>query len=514
LDEGGATRWRALLAGGILLVCAAGVALCCTFFLAVPGSSIWALLWLVPVCVLLGYGVWWLGFDGPAGAALVVGGAFFAAVFLFLLSLALSLFAMTGMGTLAGAQLAVTGLLLGAAVLAFLGPRTRWSHVVLFYLLGAAGWGVGLVAWDGVPSVLLGEVTTSTPTAQWTVTGDGFVLEQRAGERVLLQWYSADGKPERSVAVPRGWNTSSSHDETLGSLLVAGPEAAIYEVASEGRREVFVVPRYGGGARPLVMKAAWLDVRLSPDGRRCVFLTRGEGGALRAVSYLEFPDGELQDASLPPGQEKVESVGILNDGRLVLVTGERPKDLEGRWIWYGSELPDADTWKPTYEPVKVWLWDPHGDEAPRLLDAEEQMSLDWGLPTTSSPLYICRVIGDGTRRKEFVEVRLDGDPPEVRPCPPSRFGWLSPYQASADGQFVVETYEESFPIRTYVRDTVTGRRRRLRDQPGWSEPWVLWSPKGHKFLYTTERVPFTFALESSLSVENRQWVARLVDLDQ
>jgi hypothetical protein len=184
-------------------------------------------------------------------------------------------------------------------------------------------------------------------------------------------------------------------------------------------------------------------------------------------------------------------------------------------MWYWSELPQGDTWKPTYEPVKVWVWDPRGGDAPRLLYAEEQMSLDWGLPTASSPLYLCRVVGDGPRRKEFVEVRLDSDPPEVRPCPPSRFEWRWwAYEASADGRFVVETYGWNPLSKTYVRDTVTGRSRRLRDQPGWSEPWVLWSPKGHKFLYMTERVPFTFAVPSSFSVENRQWVARFVDLDR
>jgi dipeptidyl aminopeptidase/acylaminoacyl peptidase len=268
------------------------------------------------------------------------------------------------------------------------------------------------------------------------------------------------------------------------------------------------------------MNARWLDVRLSPDGRRCVFLTRAERGAPWAVSYLELPDGQLQQASLPPGQDHAESVGILNDGRLVLVTGERPKDLEGRRMWYGSELPQGDSWKPTYEPVKVWVWDPQSDEAPTLLHAEEEMSLDWELPTTSSPLYLCRIVGDGPRRKEFVEVRLDGDPPEVRPCRPGKFVWWRADQASADRRFVVKTYEDSFPRQSYVRDTVTGRSRRLRDQPGWFEPWVLWSPQGHKFLYTTAEAPLIMPWESRIAAEPPEEaprlveVVRLVDLDR
>jgi hypothetical protein len=509
LDEGRATRRRALLAGGILLACAAAVALCCTFFLAVPGFSVLTLLWLLSVWLLLGYSVWWLGFDGPPGAAMVVGGAFLAALFLFFVSLVFCLLSVTGTGsTLLGVQSAVAGLLLGAAVLTFLGRRARWLHVGLFYLLGVVGWGVGVLAWDGVPSVLVGEVTTSTPTAQWTVTGDGFVLEQSAGEGVLLQWYSADGTPERSLPLPL-----SLLGRPVRWVQAVGRDAALYWVRGEKESELFVVPRHVGGYRLIATTTQVWYVRVSPDGRHCAFSTETEEGEPRVLCDLELPDGEVHQAPLPPGQEKAEIVGILNDGRLVLITGQRPRDLGGRVMWCGSELPQGDSWKPTYEPVKVWLWDPHGDEAPRLLHAEEEMSLDWELSTTSSPLYLCRVVGDGPRRKEFVEVRLDSDPPEVRPCPPRKLDWR-PDPASADGRFVVETHGKFLSERTCVRDTVTGGSRRLRDQPGWFGTRALWSPAGHKFLYTTERVPFTFAVPSSLSVENIQWVARFVDLDR
>jgi hypothetical protein len=521
LDEAGATGRRALFAGGVLLACAAGTALCCAFFRAVPGLSVWTLVWLLYVCWLLGYLVWCLGFGGLWAAERVVTGTLFAAPMLFLSLDLLAVLNERWSSTLLAGLSAASGLFLGAAVMVFLGPRTRWSHVGVFYLLGAAGWGVGVLACDGVPSVLLGEVTAAMPTATWTVTGDGFVLEQRAGERVLLQWYSADGKPERSVAVP-----VPVPEGTFSSLLVVGPEAAIYEVASEGRDEGFVVPRYGGVARRIVMNPGWRDVRLSPDGRRCVFVVAGTRipaprGAPWAVSYLELPDGELQQASFPPGQDHAESIGILNDGRLVLVTGEKPEDLEGRGMWYGSELPEGDTWKPTYEPVKVWVWDPQAGEAPTLLHAEEQMSLDWGLPTTSSPLYICRVVGDGARRKESVEVRLDSDPPEVRPCRPGKIAWWRADQASADRRFVVKTYGKNTLSQMCVRDTVTRRGRRLRDQPGWCEPWVLWSPSGHKFLYTTADAPLIMPWDSRFAAATAAAepprlveVARLVDLDR
>jgi len=337
----------------------------------------------------------------------------------------------------------------------------------------------------------------------WTTNGDGFVT-LRSSEDVdesLVQWYSYDAVPERSLRVPKGDYVSA-----------VGRDAALYVVRHEDSADVFVAPRQRGEPRLLLSGYFDYDVRVSPDGGRCVLLATVQGaGEQPVLVILTLPDGEPEHLAPPSGHEDADKVGILGDGSLVWTTGERPTKPNGERTTYDAEIPPEGTWPSPEERVDVWVWDPHSEGSPvRFYDAGE-VWLDWRMSVVSDRLLVCRIAEDAPPRREFVELVLTGDGPQILPGRKER--WSFDNRISPDGRFAVRDIEDTFP-QTRIDDLETGQSRRLGDTCFLGMgPRLLWSPTGHRFLYETVEQPFLrLRWKGTIADEEAQPVVRLVDL--
>ena len=152
LEPGPVAPWVTVLCKGILLACFAALAVTSVLFVSEPAYSGFVAAVVAMVCCALGAFALWSAVDGPSGVGTVVAGGLAAMALLSSLLILLGLVGATGMCTAVGGLGGAAGLLLGPAVLVFLGPRVRWPHVALFYSLGLAGWVVGVLGWDGIPS--------------------------------------------------------------------------------------------------------------------------------------------------------------------------------------------------------------------------------------------------------------------------------------------------------------------------------------------------------------------------
>ena len=501
LEAGRLPMWVLPTFGSILLACSATVAASTILMLCEAPISAYPAVLGVMACCFVGWAACSaaLGTDSTVGGA--VAGALSACA---LLQLPLFLYALLGGGlrVLVAGLGAATSLLLGAALIVFAGERARGYHVGLFYLLGIVGFAVGWLGYDGIPSKPVGE--GGIILHAWTVDGDGFVMcrPYEDVEETALQWYSADGEPERTVTLP-----------ATGFVCAVGRDVALFRVRGEDQGQVYALPRRGGGLRLLASAYALADVRVSPDGRQCVVATREHDEGPLLAATLILPDGEIEKFPLPPGHEDAENVGILDDGRLVWMIGERPTQSDGTPTNYKSNVPAKEMWPSTEERVDVWAWYPRTQTEPvRIYDAQE-VWLDWRMPPTSGRLFVSPVVEDPTPRREFVELVLTGEHPEVRPTWEDRFS--SRNAVSPDGRFLVKDMEDTFPTQTRIYDAQTGKSRRLRDTSFVGINFLCWSPTGHRLLYCTVGMPFlrlrwrgTIADETA----DLRSVVRLVDL--
>ncbi len=501
LEAGHLPVWVRPTFGTILLACFAAVAVTIVLMLSESPVSGFAAMVTILACCFVG----WAACSGALGADSTVGGAVAGALSACaLIQLPLFLYALLGGGlrVLVAGLGAATSLLLGAALIVFAGERVRGYHVGLFYVLGIVGFAVGWLGYDGIPSKRVGE--GGILLYAWTADGDGFVTQRSLedAEETVLQWYSADGEPERAVTLP-----------AKGFVCAVGRDVALFRVRGEDEGQVYTLPRRGGGVRLLASAYAVADVRVSPNGRRCVVATREEDGGPLLVATLPLPDGEIEQHPLPPGHEDAENVGILDDGRLVWTIGERPIRPDGGRTSHDAEIPPREMWPSIEERVDVWAWDPAKEGEPvRIYDAQ-QVWLDWRMPPTSDRLFVCRVVEDATPRREFVELVLTGEHPEVRPTWEDRFS--SRNAVSPDGRFAVRDIEGTFPVQTRVYDAETGESRRLRETALFGMDRLLWSPTGHRFLYTTlESRFFRLRWRGTIADEEARLVVRLVDLGE
>ncbi len=290
---------------------------------------------------------------------------------------------------------------------------------------------------------------------------------------------------------------------------------ALVLVCREDEREVYAVPRRRGKPRLLVSAYAVAGVRVSPNGQRCVLATCQDDEGPLLISTLLLPGGEVERSSLPAGHEDAENIGILDDGRLVWTTGERPTQPDGKRTNHGSDVPPKETWPSIEERVDVWAWDPKGRKEPVCIYDAQQVWLDWRMPSTSDRLFICRVVEATPVQREFVTLLFDGRGPEVVPGREERF-WSS-HPLNPDGRFLVKDVEDTVPEQTRVHDAQTGKSRRLRETAFLGMSRVCWSPVGHRFLYDTLESPF-FRLRWKGTIldeeEEVRWVVRLVDLGE
>ncbi|MCK4300189.1 MAG: hypothetical protein KAX80_11685, partial [Planctomycetes bacterium] len=206
-------------------------------------------------------------------------------------------------------------------------------------------------------------------------------------------------------------------------------------------------------------------------------------------------------------------IGILDDGRLVWTTGERPVRPDGGRMSHDAEIPPREMWPSAEERVDVWAWDPDGQEEPVCIYDAQEVWLDWRMPPTSGRLFVCRVVEATRPRREFVAVLLTGGGPEIRPSRKERFWSSNPL--SLDGRFTVKDVEGTFPVQTRVYDAETGETWRLRETALFGMDRLLWSPAGHRFLYNTlDRPVFRLRWKGTIAddADDARSVVRLVDL--